>query len=117
MKRACSRVCRNGCSGGGSIVSGVEAESSIGDGPGRRILLETDGRFRLHTICGLLMHASLALTPEGLPLGLAAARFWSRSKFKGTAALKRRINPTRVPIEGKESMRWLANMRDSSALL
>jgi hypothetical protein len=78
---------------------------------------EKDGRFRLHTICGLLMHASLVITPEGLPLGLAAARFWSRSKFKGTNALKRRVNPTRVPIEGKESMRWLANMRDSSALL
>ena len=82
--------------------------------PSRR---EADGRFRLYAICGLLMHASLALTPEGLPLGLAATRFWSRSKFKGTAALKRRTNPTRVPIEGKESMRWLANMRDSTALL
>ena len=64
------------------------------------------------------MHASLAVTPEGLPLGLAAARFWSRSKFKGTNALKRHVNPTRVPIEGKESMRcWLANMRDATALL
>jgi Transposase DNA-binding len=82
--------------------------------PSRR---EADGRFRLHTICGLLMHASLALTCEGLPLGLAAARFWSRSKFKGTNALKRRVNPTRVPIEGKESMRWLANMRDATTLL
>jgi hypothetical protein len=48
---------------------------------------------------------------------LVAARFWSRSKFKGTNALKRRVNPTRVPIEGKESMRWLANMRDATALL
>jgi hypothetical protein len=82
--------------------------------PSRR---DADGRFRLHTIRGLPMHASLAVTPEGLPLGLAAARFWSRSKFKGTNALKRRINPTRVPIEGKESMRWLANMRDATALL
>ena len=82
--------------------------------PSRR---EADGRFRLHTVCGLLMHASLAITPEGLPLGLAAARFWSRAKFKDTAGLKRRINPTRVPIESKESMRWLANMRDASALL
>src|SRR3954470_21087710 len=83
--------------------------------PSRR---DADGRFRLHTICGLLMHASLAVTPEGLPLGLAAARFWSRSKFKRTNALKRHVNPTRVPIEGKESMRcWLANMRDATALL
>jgi len=48
------------------------------------------GRFRMHTVCGLLMHASLAVTIEGLPLGLPAVKFWSRQQFKGTAALKRR---------------------------
>ena len=63
------------------------------------------------------MHGSLVVTPEGLPLGLAAIKFWSRSKFKGTRALKRHINPTRVPIEEKESYRWLENMRQSTALL
>ena len=75
------------------------------------------GRDRLHTVCGLLMHSSLAVTTVGLPLGMAAVRFWSRKKFKGTAALKRKVNPTRVPIEGKESMRWLANLRQSTELL
>lgn len=75
------------------------------------------GRFRMHTVCGLLMHSSLAVTTEGLPLGLAAIKFWTRQKFKGTAALKRKINPTRVPIEHKESIRWLENMRQSMALL
>lgn len=78
---------------------------------------ETVGIVRRHTICGLLMHSSLAVTTEGLPLGLAAIKFWSRSKFKGTSALKRHINPTRVPIEAKESIRWLENMRASTALL
>ena len=73
-----------------------------------------DGRSKKHAVCGLLMHASLAITPDGLPLGLTAAKFWSRAKFKGTAALKRRINPTRVPIEQKESMRWLDNLRLST---
>jgi hypothetical protein len=38
------------------------------------------------------------------------------AKFKGTAALKRKINPTRVPIEKKESMRWLDNLRCSTEL-
>ena len=71
----------------------------------------------MHTVCGLLMHASLAVTTEGLPLGLAAIKFWTRQKFKGTNALKKKINPTRVPIEFKESIRWLENMRHSSALL
>jgi Transposase DNA-binding/Transposase Tn5 dimerisation domain len=74
------------------------------------------GRYRMHTLCGLLMHASLAVTTEGLPLGLAAIKFWTRRKFKGTAALKKEINPTRVPIERKESIRWLENMRQATAL-
>ena len=33
------------------------------------------GRFRMHTVCGLLMHASLVVTMEGLPLGLSAVKF------------------------------------------
>jgi hypothetical protein len=75
------------------------------------------GHLERRTVCGLLMHASLAVTTEGLPLGLSAAKFWTRSKFKGTNALKRHINPTRVPIEEKESFRWLENMRQSTELL
>jgi hypothetical protein len=61
----------------------------------------------------MLMHSSLAVTIEGLPLGLAAVKFWTRKKFKGTAQLKKKINPTRVPIEKKESVRWLDNLRQS----
>ncbi len=78
---------------------------------------EKDGRFRQHTLCGLLMHASLAVTPDGLPLGLTAVKFWSRDRFKGTAALKRKVNPTRVPIDQKESVRWLDNLRQSTELI
>jgi hypothetical protein len=78
---------------------------------------EKDGRFCQHTLCGLLMHASLAITPEGLPLGLTAVKFWSRTRFKGTAALKRKINPTRVPIDRKESVRWLDHLRRSTELI
>src|SRR2546423_34184 len=74
------------------------------------------GRLRPYTTCGILMHSSLAVTTEGLPLGLAAVKFWTRKKFKGTNALKRKINPTRVPIEQKESVRWLENLRQSTAL-
>jgi transposase-like protein len=76
-----------------------------------------DGRSRLHTVCGLLLHSSLVVTPEGLPLGIAAAKAWTRKKFKGCNALKKKINPTRVPIEEKESVRWLENLRQSTALL
>jgi hypothetical protein len=63
------------------------------------------------------MHSSLAVTTEGLPLGPTAIKFWSRSKFKGTNALKRSVNPTRVPIEQKGSIRWLENLKYSTELL
>jgi len=76
---------------------------------------DKEGRLRHHTVCGILMHSSLAVTIEGLPLGLSSVKFWNCDKFKGTAALKRKINPTRVPIEKKESVRWLENLRQSIA--
>lgn len=65
---------------------------------------------------GILMHSSLVITPEGLPLGLAALKFWTRREAKGCNALKRKINPTRVPIAEKESYRWLENLRQATTL-
>ena len=67
--------------------------------------------------CGMLMHSSLLVTTAGVPLGLGAIKFWTRKRFKGTDALKRKINPTRVPIETKESIRWLENLHQSTALV
>jgi hypothetical protein len=78
---------------------------------------DKDRRPTQHTVCGILMHSSLVVTPEGLPLGIAAIKFWNRKKFKGTDALKKKINPTRVPIEQKESVRWLENLKQSTATL
>ena len=75
------------------------------------------GRLRQHTVCGILMHSSLIVTLEGLPLGLCAIKFWTRKQFKGTNALKKRINPTRVPIEEKESIRWIDNIQQATNLL
>lgn len=68
------------------------------------------------TLCGLLMHSSLAITPQGKPLGITAIKFWTRKKFKGTNALKKKINPTRIPIDQKESVRWLENLKQSTQL-
>ena len=75
------------------------------------------GRHATVTLCGLLMHSSLVLTPAGLPLGLAAVKFWTRKKFKGTNALRGKVNRTRIPIERKESVRWLENLRHATELL
>jgi hypothetical protein len=76
---------------------------------------DKEGRYRMHTVCGLLMHSCLAVTAQGLPLGLSAIKFWTRAQFKGTKELKRKINPTRVPID-QESIRWLECLKQSVAL-
>ncbi len=75
------------------------------------------GRFPQRTECGILMHSSLAVTPAGLPLGLTAAKFWTREKFKGRNALERNGQRTRLAADEQESQRWLENMRRSSELL
>jgi Transposase DNA-binding len=79
--------------------------------------LDRDGNPRHYVVCGIKIHSSLAVTTDGLPLGLTATKFWTRKEFKGCNALKKKINPTRVPIEKKESIRWLENVKQSTALL
>ena len=75
------------------------------------------GRAQKFTQRGILMHPSLAVTTDGLPLGLTAIKFWTRKKFKGKNSLDRKINPTRVPIELKESVRWIDSLKESTELL
>ncbi len=91
-----------------------EPIGKIGIVGGRR---DRTGQAEFYTTCGILMHSSLVVTTEGLPLGIAAIKFWSRKDFKGTNALKKKINSTRVPIEEKESVRWIDNIKQTTALL
>lgn len=39
------------------------------------------GQPNVQTLCGVLMHSSLAVTLSGTPLGLTAVKFWTRKKF------------------------------------
>lgn len=66
--------------------------------------------------CGVLMHSSLVVTAGGLPLGLSAIKFWSRAEREGSTHAKK-LESARLPIEDKESFRWLQNLRQSSGLL
>jgi hypothetical protein len=54
---------------------------------------------------------------EDLPLGLASIKFWTRKKFKGCDALKKKINPTRVRSKRKKAIRRLENVKRSTTLL
>lgn len=86
----------------------------IGNVPKRKCMLSDKNP---QSVCGILLHASLAITTEGLPLGLCATRFWTRKKFQGPHALSKLKNATRLPIETKESIRWLDNLKQSITLL
>lgn len=68
-------------------------------------------------MCGVLMHSSLLLTTDGLPLGFVSKKFWNREKFKNVKALYRNKNATRIPIEQKESFRWIEAVRDTNKRL
>ena len=60
---------------------------------------------------GLWMHDTLALTPDGVPLGLIDVQCWARDgRFEG--------RPTRHlrPIADKESCKWLNSFAAASAL-
>lgn len=72
------------------------------------------GRPLYFTTCGICLHSSLAITTQGLPLGLTAVKFWSRKEFKGR---QKRRKARQAGIEEKESIRWLENLRISTTRL
>src|SRR6266571_4144018 len=60
-----------------------------------------------HTACqGLLVHSTLALTPERVPLGLLAQQVWARDPDD----VGQRARRKQVPISQKESQKWLASL-------
>jgi hypothetical protein len=65
---------------------------------------------------GLLMHTALAVLPhssseerDGIPLGILSQKIWARAQEKKTR------KPTGVPIEEKESYKWIEAMQETIA--
>jgi hypothetical protein len=61
---------------------------------------------------GFYLHPSLALTPDGLPLGVVHAKIWARDpdEFAKTAQEKA-AQRKKKSIDAKESVRWLEGYR------
>ena len=55
---------------------------------------------------GLLVHTTLAITPERVPLGLLAQQVWARDP----AAVGKRARRKHLPISQKESQKWLHSL-------
>ncbi len=61
---------------------------------------------------GLKLHESLALTPEGVALGLIDVQVWARDPQQIGQAKQRK----KRPIEEKESQRWLTSLQRTAEL-
>ena len=65
---------------------------------------------------GLVMHTSFAITTDGLPLGLLDQQIKSRPELsKEVRELKKRSHNIALPIEDKESIRWLDSLEQSNS--
>jgi len=60
-----------------------------------------------NTAVGLMLHDTMAFTPEGTPLGLLNVQCWARDPRE--AGKKHRRH--QLPIEEKESIKWLVSYR------
>jgi hypothetical protein len=62
---------------------------------------------------GLLMHTALALTAEGVPVGLLSQETWARDPAPFGTAAQRRCRP----VAEKESQKWLTGLQGVAAAL
>lgn len=62
-------------------------------------------------VVGLMLHGTLAVNAEGTPLGILAAQCWARDREEFGKRAKRHS----LPIEQKESNKWLASFKAATA--
>jgi hypothetical protein len=62
-------------------------------------------------VLGIKIHSCIAVTPEGLPLGLLSQSYETRKEAKSKLT---KAEKAARPIEEKESYRWLEMLRDST---
>jgi len=59
---------------------------------------------------GLMMHSCLALSPDGLPLGLISNNIWTREDKPSN---EKNTDRKKLPIEDKESYKWIAALEET----
>lgn len=64
------------------------------------------------TLQGIVTHSTFAVTPKGLPLGLLNQKSWVRDGFRESEN-----EHVDLPIEEKESYRWVEAIRDTSNIV
>jgi hypothetical protein len=64
---------------------------------------------------GIYVHSSLAMSPDGLPLGLTSQKIYARKAETKTAGYKRAVKSR--PITEKETYRWVEAVNRTKAVL
>jgi hypothetical protein len=82
------------------------------------ILSRFTGKYKKDIVTsGLYMHTTMAINHDGLPLGLLDQKITAREVLpKEKIELKKRSHNIALPIEEKESIRWLDSMRTTASL-
>ena len=65
---------------------------------------------------GAFLHPLCAFTPDGVPLGTVAAHVWTRPDEPVLPAAERQARRKALPIEQKESRRWIDMLRRGQEL-
>lgn len=60
---------------------------------------------------GMFLHCALAVTPEKVCLGMVSSQQWRREELQRLTRKERTQKNYELPIEEKESYRWLVNYR------
>lgn len=60
---------------------------------------------------GLILHSTFAVNPSGLPLGILTHNCWAQEGYRESADAHQQM-----PIEEKESFRWVTALRDTTRL-
>jgi hypothetical protein len=79
-------------------------------------------RLALINVKNIQFVASYCMPVWRLPLrgflwGATSTRFWTGGVFKNTEQMKRHMHLTRIPIDKKESIKWLENLEESHKLV
>lgn len=64
---------------------------------------------------GLVMHTALAVSTDGISLGILNQEIWARDESKSSK--KQSVSRQRVPVEEKESFKWLRGIMQTAPLI
>lgn len=80
---------------------------------GLGILTKNKGKYKDNNTVGLIMHSTLAVSTEGVPLGIIDQKIYSRAEQSKKKETLTKSEKEKLPIVEKESYRWLESLKNT----